>query len=138
MGDVDLRGSGDRPFVDFDQLPLFVVNGPKVAGSDFATAVVEGTTRMIEAGQPFCMLCDLGESSRMELPEIKQFAQFLRARGAELDELMVAQALFIPSAMVRGAIKVLFKMWTPAYPYEITRSRAEAEAFLAGYLAKMG
>lgn len=74
---------------------------------------------------------------RFEWSEIKVFDAFARANGERLDSQVAALALIIPSAMVRGAIRVLFKLKAPGHPYRVVHERDAALEYIAPYLSEL-
>jgi hypothetical protein len=85
--------------------------------------------------QPFCVLADASVTTRLEFDHAKKIADFGERNHNRLEAHVKALALVVPSAMVRGAIKVAFQIKAPPHPYKILRTVEEAEAFLNPFLA---
>ena len=124
------EGLSPEDFVDGSAWPLLVVRGPKIVDNQAARSIVSGLVAALDRGQRFCIHVDMTATTRFEWSEIKVFDAFARANGDRLDTQVAALALVIPSAMVRGAIRVLFKLKAPGHPYEVL-----ADEYIAPFLA---
>ena len=91
----------------------------------------------MRCGPRFCLLVDFSPTKRMEIAEIKRLTAFVESRGSELDTQLVAMAHIVPSAMVRGALKVLFSLRPPGSPYRVTRTPEAAHAYLGPYINEL-
>lgn len=85
--------------------------------------------------QSFCVLADASVTTRLEFDHAKKIADFGERNHTRLEAHVKALALVVPSAMVRGALKVAFQIKAPPHPYKILRTVEEAEEFLNPFLA---
>lgn len=101
-------------------------------------AVFAGIEAELARGRPFCLMADAVATTRLEFEHVKQLAGFGQRNHALLEAHVRAMSIVVPSAMVRGALKVAFQIKTPPHPHQVARSLEEAEAFLAPYVAAIG
>lgn len=119
---------------DFADWPLLRVCWPQRADLEFVDHVTDALAQALARGTQFCLLVDFRHTKRMEIAEIKRLTAFVEHRGDELDEQLAAKAHIVPSAMVRGALKVLFALRPPGSPYQVARTPEAAHAYLAPYI----
>ena len=111
---------------------LSVGKAPSVEDLDVAFANFESE---LERAQSFCVLADATITSRLELSHAKIIADFGERNHDRLQAHVKALALVVPSAMVRGALRVAFQIKAPPHPYKILRTAEEAQTFLNPFLA---
>jgi hypothetical protein len=111
---------------------LRVGKAPSVEDLDVAFANFESE---LERAQSFCVLADATITSRLEMSHAKIIADFGERNHARLEAHVMALALVVPSAMVRGALRVAFQLKAPPHPYKIVRTTEDAQAFLNPFLA---
>jgi hypothetical protein len=88
----------------------------------------------LESNQAFCVLADASITIRIDFAHAKRIADFGVRNHMRLEAYVKALALVVPSAMVRGALKVAFQIKAPPHPYQILRTVEEAEAYLTSFL----
>ena len=91
----------------------------------------------MELGERFCLYVDMMEARRFDLPAIQVMGSFAQRNSDTLDRRVAALVIVAPSAMVRGAIRVLFTIKTPGHPYAVVRNREEADAYIAAQLESL-
>lgn len=108
--------------------------GPTPSHDDFARVFVEYENELYRKS-PMCVLADASATTRIDLDHVKMIAEFGERNNQELAAYVGALAIVVPSAMVRGALKVAFQLKAPPHPYKVVRTLEEAENFLAPYVA---
>ncbi len=73
----------------------------------------------------------------MELREVRSLTDFFMEHGERMDALVVALGLVVPSAMVRGGLRVVFRTRTPGYPYEQFENCRKAKVYLERHIAEL-
>ncbi|MEM7155611.1 MAG: hypothetical protein AAF799_22365 [Myxococcota bacterium] len=126
-----------RTLVDVSAWPLVVLRFSRVVDAETVQQVATGLSATLDRAERFCMQVDMTNTSRFEWAEIKSFDRFARANEDRLNAHVAALALIIPSAMVRGAIRVMFRLKSPAHPYRVVHRRESAVEYLAPYLAEL-
>lgn len=117
--------------------PLVVLKPSPFGTTGSLRVLSEGMVQLLDRGERFCILADFTDKTCMELDEVRCLGDLHRTHGARMDELVVAQGLAVPSAMVRGALKLVFRARPPRYPYVVFRQRRRARAYLESYLAEL-
>lgn len=130
--------SSSEDLVDDSGWPLVVIRGPKCYDQATVAATVDPLIAILDRGKRFCIEGDLSETTRFEWAEIRSFQIFLRDHGKRMDDQVTAVALIIPSALVRGAVKVLFKLKPPCFPYRVVQNHEASAIYLARSLAEPG
>ena len=120
--------------VDTAGWPLVRYVSARNMDREAAHAFIERMRYVLDREERFCMLVDLRAAERIDLAEIRMIADFARSKGPQLRKLVTAMALIVPSAMVRGAVKVIFKLKPPEHPYTLVRDMETGEAYIAPYL----
>ncbi|MEM7155613.1 MAG: hypothetical protein AAF799_22375 [Myxococcota bacterium] len=99
--------------------------------------ITTGLDAALDRGEPFCLEVDLTQSTRLDWKELKAFGAYARASKERHNALLFTVALVILSAMVRGAIKVLFQIHSPGYAHRVLQHRSEALEYMEPYLAQL-
>ena len=124
-------------YVDESAWPRVVLRRPPVFDQAAVVGITTGLDRALDRGDRFCLEVDLTESTRLDWKELKAFGAYAKASRERHSVLFVTVALVIPSAMVRGAIRVLFQIQSPGYSHRVLQSRREADEYLAPFLAEL-
>lgn len=120
--------------VDASEWPLVVMKPSQFGCEGSFIALREALGAILDRGERFCMIADLAHKTNVELPEVRHLSELFRSQGERLDTCLAALALVAPSAMVRGAIKLIFRDRRPKYPYVMLRCRREAKRSLEVHL----
>ena len=120
-----------------DDWPLVVITGPRVPDKFFTGRLMEQMGAVLDRNERFCILADMTDAVRFELAEIRSLAGFAKENGDRIDQQVAALGFAVPSAMVRGAIKVLFTFRSPGHPYLVARTREAALAYLDPHLVAL-
>jgi len=120
--------------VDASAWPLVVLRPFQFGNELSLEALDQGLGSILERGERFCMLADFTQKTYIELPEVRHLTEMFRHHGQRLDDGLVALGLAVPSAMVRGAVKLILQARPPNFPYEVLRTRREARRYIAAHL----
>lgn len=82
-----------------------------------------------------CVLVDARETKRIDLSQVKRIAEFGERNDKLLGAYIRVLAFVIPSAMVRGALKVAFQLKVPPHPVHICQTEAQARTHIDPVLA---
>ena len=110
---------------------LRVGTAPTVDSFD---SMFAGFEAELQRNQAFCVLADASITVRIEFAHAKRIAEFGERNHMRLQAYVQALALVVPSAMVRGALKVAFQIKEPPHPYRILRTLEEANDYLNAFL----
>jgi hypothetical protein len=97
-------------------------------------SVFAGFEAELQRNQAFCVLADASSTVRIDFAHARRIADFGERNHMRLQAYVQALALVVPSAMVRGALKVAFQIKEPPHPYRILRTVDEAEQYLTAFL----
>ena len=124
---------------DASTRPLCRLNvGKKPTADEFATALSDFEDELgRKSDREICLLADATATVRLDLVHVKTIARFGEEHHSLLAERVRALVLVIPSAMVRGAIKVAFQLKAPPHPYAVVQTIDEATDYLAPYLREI-
>ncbi|MCR9162350.1 MAG: hypothetical protein ACE37F_31485 [Nannocystaceae bacterium] len=106
-------------------------------------AVTEDGTRQLIAHleellqQPtaFAMMLETRNARGLRVPHIRAWATFLEERHALLEARLAGVAFLFPSAMLRGALRVLFTWVNPPFEYAVVDTEAAGVSFLRPMVA---
>ncbi|WP_172304688.1 STAS/SEC14 domain-containing protein [Pseudenhygromyxa sp. WMMC2535] len=121
--------------VDTSQRPLVRITlepTPTLESFDQIFAEVELELARRES---ICVLADAEQTTRIDLAHVKRFAEFGETNHKMLEAYVRALAFVVPSAMVRGALKVAFQLKPPPHPFSVCKTRDEAEAYLQPFIS---
>jgi hypothetical protein len=120
----------------FDTLnrPLCWLRVGKTPSVEAFDSMFAGFEAELERNQAFCVLADASTTIRVDLAHAKRIAEFGERNHMRLQAYVQALALVVPSAMVRGALKVAFQIKAPPHPYKILRTLEEADEYLTAFL----
>ena len=114
--------------------PLVVVVPATFGSRGSLDALTRDLCELLDREERMCILCDLSHKSCMDLLEVQHLQLFFTTQGRRLDALVGALAFAVPSAMVRGAVKLVLKARPPQHPFAVLRTRREAERYIAQHL----
>ncbi|WP_106393941.1 STAS/SEC14 domain-containing protein [Enhygromyxa salina] len=120
--------------VDTSQRPLCritVGTSPTIESFDDIFKQVEAE---LGRHRSICVLANAEKTARIDLAHVKRIAEFGQTHHTLLQAYMRALAFVIPSAVVRGALKLAFQIKTPPHPYRVCHSEEEAQAYLASFI----
>lgn len=124
--------------VDSSEWPLAVVVPSAFGSKDSLEALTQDLGTLLDREEPFCILCDMSHKSCMDLPEVQHLQLFFTTQGRRLDAQVDALAFAVPSAMVRGAVRLVLEARPPHHPFAVLRERREALRYLRAYLEPSG
>lgn len=90
---------------------------------------------LLQRGQRFATLHDLRRAERLDAVRRKRFAEWMKAREAQLRRLIVAHAPVVETAVQRGAITALLWFVTPPTETRIFTDPLEARGWLRDRIA---
>lgn len=119
---------------DTQNRPLCRLRVGKTPSVDGFDSMFAGFEAELQRNQAFCVLADASATVRIEFAHAKRIAEFGERNHMRLQAYVQALALVVPSAMVRGALKVAFQIKEPPHPYRILRTLEEADEYLTAFL----
>ena len=90
----------------------------------------------LERAQPLCLMLDSRHSRRVELPPLRAFSEFGHTHAQQLSAHVRALAVIVPSAIMRGSLRLAFQLNPPPHPVCVCKTKAEGLSWLAPYLAE--
>lgn len=123
--------------VDDDEWPLVVIRPASFGNGASLTALTDGICEILDQRRQLCLIADFSHKTCVELPEVRHLAELFRSQGERIDTLVLALAVVAPSAMVRGAMKLVFQARPPNLPLSVVRTHREAKKFVGPYLAEL-
>ena len=97
----------------------------------------EGTRQLIAhadalfaQAEPFGLLMETRNPRGVEVPHIREWAEFLRSRRQSIERRLVGVGFVLPSPMMRGALRVLFTWVNPPFEYSVVDTEDAGLAFL--------
>lgn len=124
--------------VDTSRRPLLEITVGEVPSLESFNEVFAEVELELARHQSICVLTNAEQTTRIDLEHVKRIAQFGETHHTMLEAYIRALAFVIPSAMVRGALKVAFQIKAPPHPVKICRTEQEARSYLAPYLDILG
>jgi len=123
--------------VDASGWPLVVLEPSRIGSDEALSTMTEALGTLLRRHERFCLLADFTDKTCMELSEVRHLTTFFRAYGEPMDEWVAAMGLVVPSAMVRGALRVIFSARPPGYPNQVFQKRHRAKGYLDPYLSEL-
>lgn len=84
----------------------------------------------LQRPEPFAILMETRNPHGVEVPHIREWAAFLGERRELIERRLLGVAFVMPSAMMRGALRVLFTWVSPPFEYAVVDSEEAGLAFL--------
>lgn len=106
-----------RLLVDESQWPILRVRFPAQLTEATAIAFAELVHSKLEADEDFALLVDLLNTRGVQVPAIRHLRRFAQAHGPRLDRRLISLSAAVPSAMIRGAMKLVFSFRSPAHDH---------------------
>ncbi|MCB9717440.1 MAG: hypothetical protein H6712_26565 [Myxococcales bacterium] len=123
--------------LDAEAWPLVVLKPTAYPTKDSLEGLDVALGELLDRGERFCLLGDLSHKNGMELHEVQHLQALFEEQGERLDRQVVAFGLAIPSAMVRGGMRLVLRARQPRFPTAVHRSRREASRYLAPFLTEL-
>jgi len=123
--------------VDASGWPLVLVTPPRFASDESLRGLTDDLAKLLDRKERFCTLMNYAGRTCMELREVRYLTDFFVEHGERMDVWVAALGLVVPSAMVRGGLRVVFRARTPGYPYELFETQRKAKAYLERQLAEL-
>lgn len=120
--------------VDTSKRPLLgIFVEPKPSLETFEK-IFEQVKAELDRHTSLCVLINAVNTSRIDLDQVRLIAQFGETHDQLLAAYIRALVFVIPSAMVRGALRVAFQLKAPPHPTHICQTEDEAMKYLGPYL----
>lgn len=120
--------------VDTSLRPLLQITVSQIPSLESFDQVFAQVEVELDRHESICGLVNAEQTTRIDFAHVKRIAQFGETHHVMLEAYMRALAFVIPSAMVRGAIKLAFQLKAPPHPVKICSTDEEARAYLTHYL----
>ena len=123
--------------IDTSKRPLFGIEVEPTVTLSTLDQIFSAVEEELARHTSICILVNAVNTTSMELSHVRRIAEFGEKNDPLISAYIRAIAFVIPSAMVRGALKVAFQLRAPPHPIKICKAHDEAEAFLQPFLANL-
>nr|AYM53153.1 hypothetical protein [Pseudenhygromyxa salsuginis] len=120
--------------VDATERPLLRVRIGEVPSLGELEEVFAKLRKELERGGSICMLVDATATKTLELDQVRLIADFGEDNHDLVSSRVMALAFVVPSAMVRGALKVAFRLKPPPHPVSVFKVADDAQSYLQPFL----
>lgn len=128
-------GRGVDSVVDASTFPLIGITVEPQPTLETFEEIFKKVEEVLAQHTSLCVMINAEQTTRIDLAQVRRIAEFGETHDKLLAAYIRALVFIIPSAMVRGALRVAFQIKAPPHPVHICQTEAEARAYLDPYLA---